>query len=173
MKTYHGKPCKHCNSTERYKSSYGCVTCTKSKSHNNEYLRAYAKRPKAVARRRNYMSKYPKKKEVQQKYYNKLETKQKLAEYYKNNKDIWKQAQLKKYNLSVDEYNILYEQQGGKCAICEIPAADLNKSLHVDHDHKTHVVRGLLCHHCNTGLGLFKDDLKLFEKAMQYLKRGL
>src|SRR5689334_15698995 len=44
------------------------------------------------------------------------------------------------------------------------------KKLVVDHDHATDLIRGLLCSTCNTGLGCFKDDPKLFRKAIKYLK---
>lgn len=53
-KTYHSKPCNHCESTERYVSSFGCVKCTSRRSHNNEYLREYSKRPNARERRYGY-----------------------------------------------------------------------------------------------------------------------
>jgi len=45
--------------------------------------------------------------------------------------------------------------------------------LAVDHDHITGNVRGLLCSNCNRGLGLLKDDIKLFKKSIIYLKSAL
>jgi hypothetical protein len=51
-----------------------------------------------------------------------------------------------------------------ECVICGDTGA-----LVVDHDHKTGVVRGMLCNHCNRGLGHFRDDPELLEFAAQYL----
>ncbi len=69
------------------------------------------------------------------------------------------------YNLSSEELKTLEEEQEGGCAICREP-----KKLFVDHDHETGNVRGLLCHHCNAGLGLFRDNPTYLQSAIQYLK---
>lgn len=72
------------------------------------------------------------------------------------------------YNLTVEDYNVMLAKQKGVCAICETPCPT-KRSLAVDHDHKTGLVRGLLCTNCNNGLGRFKDDKKLLTKALKYL----
>ena len=41
---------------------------------------------------------------------------------------------------------------------------------HIDHNHKTGVIRGVLCRNCNSALGLFQDDTEILEKAIRYLK---
>lgn len=51
-----------------------------------------------------------------------------------------------------------------ECVIC-----GTKESLVVDHCHKTNVVRGMLCSHCNRGLGHFRDDPELLEFARIYL----
>ncbi len=43
--------------------------------------------------------------------------------------------------------------------------------LCIDHDHKTHKIRNLLCNNCNTGLGLFNDDILVLSSAIDYLKK--
>lgn len=84
-------------------------------------------------------------------------------------------SNLKKYNLTNKSYLELLEKQEYKCKICgvlEIHAPGVGASpgiLCVDHDHKTNKVRGLLCSHCNTGLGLFFDDVSNLQNAITYL----
>jgi len=74
-----------------------------------------------------------------------------------------------KYSLNLEQYNQLLEKQNDRCAICEEHMDDLEYALHVDHDHKTLSVRGLLCRTCNLALGLFKDSPLLLKKALRYL----
>lgn len=64
----------------------------------------------------------------------------------------------------------LYQKQNGCCAICGKSEKDNGQRLALDHNHSTHQVRALLCRHCNTGLGAFKDDEVLMSKAIEYLK---
>jgi 5-methylcytosine-specific restriction endonuclease McrA len=71
------------------------------------------------------------------------------------------------YGISVEEYENLLAKQNGKCAIC---GNLFVKTPYVDHDHITGKVRGLLCHQCNSGLGYFKDNLELLNKAVNYLR---
>ena len=74
-----------------------------------------------------------------------------------------------RYGMTEEEVNGLIEKQNGICPICQ---AEPN-SWHVDHDHDTGVVRGVLCHHCNTALGNFRDDVKLLERAIAHLRGEL
>ena len=62
-------------------------------------------------------------------------------------------------------------EHDGYCEICGGPPTGRTKRLSIDHDHATGAFRGLLCGHCNTGLGMFKDNPNLLEKAIQYLNR--
>jgi hypothetical protein len=64
----------------------------------------------------------------------------------------------------------MFKEQQGKCKICETTDTGRYGRFHVDHNHKTKEVRALLCHHCNTALGLFKDSPKNLKKALSYLK---
>lgn len=75
-----------------------------------------------------------------------------------------------KYRMTEADFDALLERQGGGCAVCGTTApVGRGQQFHVDHDHATGVVRGLLCSECNTGLGKFKDDIRLLENAMKYL----
>jgi hypothetical protein len=62
-----------------------------------------------------------------------------------------------KYGITPRDYERMLEAQGGGCATCGRPPRD-DISLHVDHDHRTGTVRGLLCFPCNNALGLLKED---------------
>lgn len=72
---------------------------------------------------------------------------------------------LRAYGLNEKSYNKMYDQQDGRCAICQ---QDLR--LVVDHCHATGVVRGLLCNQCNIGLGAFYDDIDRLKSAVEYLE---
>lgn len=73
----------------------------------------------------------------------------------------------KRYGLSLDDYNEMFEAQGGVCAIC---GGTQEGMLYVDHCHTSSRVRGLLCHLCNVGLGAFKDSEESLTNALTYLR---
>lgn len=82
-----------------------------------------------------------------------------------------------KYGLTWGGYLEILKSQGGKCGICGSPdpgqstsVAGMAGNFPVDHDHLTNQVRGLLCHKCNLGLGLFGDDPEMLLKAISYLR---
>jgi hypothetical protein len=75
----------------------------------------------------------------------------------------------RRYGITAQEYNRMYEIQGGRCAICR-RATGATRRLSVDHDHKTALVRGLLCRICNNLLGHARDDPELFRRAIDYLE---
>ena len=62
----------------------------------------------------------------------------------------------------------LLEKQGGVCAICKTDDPK-GTGWHKDHNHLTGEIRGALCHHCNVGLGHFKDNPGLLHAAAAYL----
>lgn len=80
------------------------------------------------------------------------------------------------YNIYYDSYFNLLEAQEHKCKICGGEGFTMKEEhrlkLVVDHDHVTGAVRGLLCHNCNRGLGLFQDCKNNLEAAIQYLKQS-
>jgi len=73
------------------------------------------------------------------------------------------------YGITQKQYNELLEKQNGICAICGKTPEDNGKALAVDHNHRTNVVRGLLCDKCNTGIGILQDSSKLLRTAADYL----
>lgn len=74
------------------------------------------------------------------------------------------------YGITIAEYDLLFEAQGGKCAICG--GGTTKRHLAVDHNHKTGEIRGLLCGLCNSGLAKFRDNRILLWRAHRYMKQG-
>jgi hypothetical protein len=77
------------------------------------------------------------------------------------------------YGLTSDEFDKRLIEQDGRCAICLIQLSGVGHSVdapRVDHDHLTGMVRKILCGSCNTGLGKFKDNFDLLQRASDYLK---
>lgn len=70
------------------------------------------------------------------------------------------------WQQALEEWKLLYTLQDGHCYIC--PRSLI---LHVDHCHKTHKVRGLLCNKCNRGIGMMNDDPVLLARAIDYLNK--
>ena len=73
----------------------------------------------------------------------------------------------RRYGLTEMDYELGIMACGGRCEICGTTFQD---APHVDHVHGTKLVRGLLCSECNLGLGKFKDNPELLEKAALYLR---
>lgn len=75
---------------------------------------------------------------------------------------------LKRYNLDIDGYNAILNKQHGACAICG--NKNNGKSFHVDHNHQSNLIRGLLCSNCNMALGLLKDNSNIVLRMFDYLE---
>ena len=73
-----------------------------------------------------------------------------------------------RYDLAPEEYEFLLALQGGVCAICK--TNNDKRNLHVDHEHASGAIRGLLCQRCNRGIGLLGDSYEAVERALRYLK---
>lgn len=85
-------------------------------------------------------------------------------------KDNAKNRKLKlSFGITLDDYNNLLKKQDYKCAICKTTEPLGKGNFHIDHCHKSEKIRGLLCHHCNVGLGHFKDNIDLLNIAIKYL----
>lgn len=136
-----------------------------SKEKNREYMKKYngkyyaLHKEEVLARNRKYQVKHPEVFIAQRK------------RWKKENPERVRSNRLKyKYGITLDQYNLILEQQGGVCAIC----ARLNfRNLAVDHCHKTGKVRGLLCDPCNVSLGLMGESIASIEKILVYLKNNL
>jgi len=89
----------------------------------------------------------------------------------KNKYDIARGKRIRLYGITVTEYERLFNEQNGVCAICHKDNGLI--ALCIDHDHNTNEVRGLLCNLCNRGIGLFNDSPDLLNKAKEYVIRGV
>ena len=95
--------------------------------------------------------------------------------WYEDNKDsinfrCRKNKIKREYYLTIEQYNQMFVDQNGVCAICG-EKQENGKNLSIDHNHETGKVRGLLCTRCNTGIGLLKEKEDILLKAIEYLKK--
>lgn len=79
------------------------------------------------------------------------------------------------YNMTLQQYDQMFAQQGGVCAICKRPETHRHrwsdtgyKALSVDHDHKTGDVRALLCASCNMSFGMMNEDPERIQALLAY-----
>lgn len=90
-------------------------------------------------------------------------------------KRYWPQLTAKEAKRKYDE---LFTEQNGLCKICNAPESSFDKrcnkikDLSVDHCHETGVVRGLLCHKCNIGIGALQDNIAILNSAINYLNQS-
>jgi hypothetical protein len=173
------------------------LTSEEKVKYKKEYLKDYHKKyylenkEKLKEQQREY-SKSSKGRECKKRYRKSLQGKESRKRYKKSQKGRENQKRYREssngkkrikengrkyhlkqtYNLKIEEYNKMFNEQNGCCAICGVHQNELTQKLNVDHDHKSGIVRGLLCNCCNSGLGYFKESIKNLVKAKQYLKNG-
>ncbi len=78
----------------------------------------------------------------------------------------------KKYGMTIEEHDALFASQGFSCGACGSDSPNSKKGWSTDHCHDTGVVRGILCHHCNVGLGHAKDNLQTLRAWISYLEKA-
>src|SRR6266852_5914394 len=97
------------------------------------------------------------------------------SDYYKLNTEKCKENRRRswlrlKFGISIEDYNKLLIKQNFSCALCNKHMSEFKNSLAVDHCHETGEVRGLLCFQCNTCIVKLGDNVKAFERILNYLK---
>ena len=128
-------------------------------------LKAAIRRFKTKERDLEYAKEYRKKNRIE------LNNKQK-ARYELNPSERMTYNRLHKYGVTQETYSKLLEAQQGRCAICGgSPSNTRNNCLHVDHDHETGAIRGLLCNNCNLMLGHARDKAENLRLAADYLDK--
>lgn len=92
-------------------------------------------------------------------------------EYYLANRDRYVQLQrLRQYGLTSEQFDAIKHEQEDKCAVCRGPYPGRgDRNWHVDHDHATGKVRGLLCWRCNVVIGNALDQIDILKSAVSYL----
>ena len=149
----------------------------------NVYLKTICRSCDATRRREQYQKDPTKIKESYDKYYKKNSGKMRekarkwreknpewhkrnLKQWASQNKDRIRNYRLNyKYGITQEDYQMMYEEQAGKCYICE----SSKEVLAIDHDHKSGKVRKLLCHGCNIFLGRIEKDMDRLNKSLEYL----
>ena len=153
--------CADCNAQivqPRTSKRTRCTTCSKVRERDLKRKR----RHENPERHREYTRKYRETHPEQEKARSRA--------CHKRHYQQWRaQTRKKLYGITDEEYYSILLSRGGVCAICG--STQNNRSLAVDHDHETKRVRGLLCTRCNTTLGQFNDDPKMFQAAIDYLNR--
>lgn len=93
----------------------------------------------------------------------------------KGKRSVWNSRLVHDHGITLIVYEQMLKQQKGRCAICRLPPSGKShgdRILHIDHNHKTGKIRGLLCRACNTALGLLKEDIRRFTAAISYVRDG-
>jgi DNA-directed RNA polymerase subunit RPC12/RpoP len=75
------------------------------------------------------------------------------------------------YNLTLEQIKDILISQNNRCAICGTQLSEEGKNRHVDHDHSTDKVRGILCRGCNSGIGFLKENTTILNNAIKYLEK--
>jgi hypothetical protein len=76
-----------------------------------------------------------------------------------------------RYGISPQDLVAMFETQDFKCACCSDPLPTITKHVHIDHDHATNVIRGVVCRGCNLALAYGRDDPARLRAAADYLDR--
>lgn len=91
-------------------------------------------------------------------------------QYYQANIDAYKNSKLlRNFGINLSQYNQLFTEQEGCCAVCKKHQINFSRALAVDHCHTTGKIRGLLCGNCNRAIGLLQDSSTVVAQAALYL----
>lgn len=118
------------------------------------------------------MSQSTEQKEQRKRYYD--SHKEQSKKYYNSRKKHFKEWHLKRaYNITAQENTKMLIQQNNSCKICGNEFTGIPPFRpHVDHDHQTNKIRGLLCNNCNVGIGMLNDDPTTIRNAIKWIQKG-
>lgn len=98
-------------------------------------------------------------------------TPEELKKYYARTKKTKINNYLyRTYGITTKEYKKIYKKQGGRCKICGKHQRSCSRKFHVDHCHKTGVIRSLLCFGCNSALGTTKENITTLKNMIKYIR---
>lgn len=103
------------------------------------------------------------------KRYEESHAKERKEYYEKNTTEVFNRRLLRDYGITANEYQKILSEQSHGCDICGKTKEQNGKLLCVDHNHITNKVRGILCSHCNSALGLVNDDPLILIKLSEYI----
>jgi ferric-dicitrate binding protein FerR (iron transport regulator) len=154
-----------------YNAEYYAAHKEQARASQAKYRAAHREQQRAGARA--YYAAHPEQCRAYRAKYDASHKEQK-REYNAAHRDHNRQARLKReYGITPADFDRLLAAQNGCCAICGTDKPGGMGRFHVDHDHATGRVRGILCHGCNTVLGHSRDDPRVLLAATAYLlKRG-
>lgn len=170
-------------SQKRYSRSAKGIAARRAYSRTKkwrQYQKAWSQLPKSKASRKQWRQK-PENKKSAKAYRQKHKVKHRKQQraWKEKNKERYLLVQRRaykkwrletRYGLTVEKFFKMLKKQSSRCAMCREKFLS-SKQTHVDHDHKTGKVRGLLCAACNRGLGFLRDSIVIFKQGIRYLKK--
>lgn len=161
--------CKDClaDRAELYTGEKVCSTCHESKPRV-QYNRMITRKdgldprckPCAQAAKRASLERRPLSPEKRRLYQARYK-----AKHPDRQREVQQRRVLRKYGLTLEQYEAILAGQNGRCAICH----KVSDRLVIDHCHRTGEVRGILCGTCNVGVGMFDDSAEHLQAAIKYL----
>lgn len=155
-----------------YRRAYYAEHREEARARANAYYYAHRERM-AILNRENYLAHREVRMAYQKKYHaeHREELKAQGRIYYLAHREKRKADQrIYRYGMLNGEFELLLKSQGGVCAICR--KADWNgRGPHLDHDHVTGKIRGILCHDCNLALGLLDESIPNAERMIEYINK--
>ena len=161
-----------------------CSTCRVNKPTSEFLSRSDTGKVKSRCRscendwhRGNYQRSRAEKLASEKAHYSKQDTKEKRKAYRAARKlqdKIWKKNWdlQKSYGIDLNTLDIVIDLQRCHCPICSRYFPKGSRYWHVDHDHRTGKVRGVVCGNCNTMLGHAKDNAETLRRAAEYLEKN-
>jgi len=159
----HGRAaiCKDCYSI--YQKGYRNLNHAKIIERDREYGRKNLARRVKLHREKGYNKKYYHRHQVKE-----LERHEKYNQQDGTRGVRWRAYLKRQYGITHEDYELLLKTQGGKCAICRRAPLD-GVTLHIDHDHVTLKIRGILCGSCNRLIGIAGESVVRLRSAINYL----